>query len=435
MLLFPASLLVLVSPVIADNQPFPTAIRRQSPDSNEKILAEHLAFPSSLQVGPVLGSPSFLDDQALPSNGTARFYPAFAQHIDEREETILRRAAQALDLLQKRAACPAGMISCADSGSPNKCCQEGTYCTAVPDTDVGHVACCPNGLTCGGGVGKCPADATSCAAALGGGCCIPGYICQGIGCAPGASATPTIAVPTTQPHETTTCTRTTVIEGVPTTVIVTVTQTASSEMTTQTSTQIVVPTKTSTAVNTATTTDSATGNPPWRPIGSSEVTSAPESTSALTQTGCPTGFYGCLATHGGGCCRTDRDCHTYSCPPPTSTTLVSNGATIVVPAINMPAPTAGATCAGGWFMCGKDAGAVAGCCPSGYECGTASCITIGATGTGQVQKQAPDQSSATKSAGVLTLPMALPLAALAFLLQGWHVGLILPRTCTSYIWH
>lgn len=182
MLLFPASLLVLVSPVIADNQPFPTAIRRQSPDSNEKILAEHLAFPSSLQVGPVLGSPSFLDDQALPSNGTARFYPAFAQHIDEREETILRRAAQALDLLQKRAACPAGMISCADSGSPNKCCQEGTYCTAVPDTDVGHVACCPNGLTCGGGVGKCPADATSCAAALGGGCCIPGYICQGIGC-------------------------------------------------------------------------------------------------------------------------------------------------------------------------------------------------------------------------------------------------------------
>ncbi|GAB0136293.1 hypothetical protein EsDP_00004599 [Epichloe bromicola] len=136
MLLFPASLLVLVSPVIADNQPFPTAIRRQFPDPNQKILAEHLSFAPFLQEGPVLGSPSFLDDQALPSNGTARFYPAFAQHIDEREETVLRRAALALDLLQKRAACPAGMISCADSGSPNKCCQEGTYCTSVPDTDL-----------------------------------------------------------------------------------------------------------------------------------------------------------------------------------------------------------------------------------------------------------------------------------------------------------
>lgn len=183
MVLLPASLLAFISQALAHNQLSPTAVKRQLPDSGEKILAEHLAFAPFLQVGPVVGS-SFFPDQNNddPINGTARFYPPFARHIDETEDSILRRAAEALTLLEKRSACPSGMNSCADQGSPNKCCQQGTYCTDVPDTTVGHVACCPNGSTCGGGVGKCPSDATSCAADLGGGCCIPGYVCQGVGC-------------------------------------------------------------------------------------------------------------------------------------------------------------------------------------------------------------------------------------------------------------
>lgn len=183
MVLLRASLLALISPALADNQLYPTAVKKQSPDSSEKILAEHLAFAPFLHVGPVVGS-SFVSgqDSDESNNGTARFYPPFARHIDETEESLLRRAAEALALLEKRSSCPSGMNSCADQGSPNKCCQTGTYCTDVPDTDVGHVACCPNGSTCGGGVGKCPSDATSCAAALGGGCCIPGYVCQGVGC-------------------------------------------------------------------------------------------------------------------------------------------------------------------------------------------------------------------------------------------------------------
>jgi hypothetical protein len=77
--------------------------------------------------------------------------------------------------------------------------------------------------------------------------------------------------------------------------------------------------------------------------------------------------------------------------------VVSDGATVVVPATNIPKPTGSAKCAGGWFMCGQDAGAKAGCCPSGYSCGTASCFTAGATETGKVQKQAPDQSLAIKT--------------------------------------
>ncbi|KID76437.1 hypothetical protein MBR_04372, partial [Metarhizium brunneum ARSEF 3297] len=417
LLLLPASFIAFVSQALADNRPFPIAIKKQSPGSGEKILREHLAFAPLLQVEPGVVSsfdaPS--DEPHQNVDGTSRFYPPFVRHIRETEDNVLRRAAEALALLERRSSCPSGMNSCAQQGSPNKCCQQGTYCTDVPDTDVGHVACCPNGSACGGGVGSCPSGAASCAAALGGGCCIPGYVCQGVGCVPSASATP---IQPSQPQETATSTKTTIIGGSPTTVIVTVTQTASPEATTRTTTQNITPSGTSTSVGTNTKTDSATGNPPWRPTGSSEITSAPESTS-ITQSGCPTGFYGCLATHGGGCCQTDRDCHTYSCPAPSSTTLVSNGATIVVPATDLPNPTGSSSCADGWFMCGQNAGPMAGCCPSGYSCGTASCFTAGATETGKIQKQAPDQSPARKTAIRTSASWMLVVTASLLLNFGW----------------
>lgn len=43
----------------------------------------------------------------------------------------------------------------------------------------------------------------------------------------------------------------------------------------------------------------------------------------------------------------------------------------------------------GWFLCGKEAGAVAGCCPSGYGCGTASCSLVSAGATATVAKEMP----------------------------------------------
>lgn len=180
MLLLPTSLLALVSQATA-NQRLAAAVKKLSLDPSEKIFPEHLAF-APLPVDAV--ARVFLDEQDDAGlNGTARLYrPAFARHHDDAEDSTLRRAAAALALLRKRASCPAGMNSCADQGSPNKCCQQGTYCTDVPDTTVGHVACCPQGTKCGGGVGSCPADAVSCPADLGGGCCISGYVCQGVGC-------------------------------------------------------------------------------------------------------------------------------------------------------------------------------------------------------------------------------------------------------------
>ncbi|PTB38991.1 hypothetical protein M441DRAFT_60201 [Trichoderma asperellum CBS 433.97] len=371
MLVLPTAFLALVAEVVA-NQPLATAIKKQLPDANEKLFPDHLAFEPLPALNPfetTVATNLWLDDQedkdASSSNSTKRYHPAFSYHFQESEEDLLKRAADVLVILQNRAACPSGMESCSSIGSPDKCCADGTYCTNVSDSDSEQIACCPDGATCGGGVGACPSDAVSCPSELGGGCCIPGYVCQGVGCVPSASATG-IPSSTAPPPQTTPQTRSTA------------------------------------ATATGPGTETATGAPPYRPTdatstsssASSSTSSAPMTTtqSGETQTGCPTGFYGCLATHGGGCCRTDRDCQTLSCPAPSST-IISHGVTVVVPAGDVPTATASDKCASGWFLCGKDAGSVAGCCPSGYKCGTASCFTSAASETNSVQKQEPEAPS------------------------------------------
>ncbi|KAJ4265600.1 hypothetical protein NW762_004894 [Fusarium torreyae] len=415
----------------------PTAVKKLAPGSNDKILREHLAFAPLHILSPRQAADaaiSFLDDQddeLLAHNGTARFYrPAFAPHSEESRDTLLRRAAEALALLQRRSSCPKGMNSCSDIDSEVKCCQDGTYCVDVGSAVAGGIACCPDGASCGGGVGACPDGATSCSEELGGGCCIPGYVCQGLGCVPSAAATQsrTAVQSTTQDRAPTTMTTTqvTTIEGSPSTVIVTltVTERPTAEPTTETETEVVTaseePTtasesetetetetesesetsdETATVTATATATGTVTGVAPYRPTGTSVTSSSDEE----TQTGCPTGFYGCLATHGGGCCRTDRDCDTHDCPAP-STTIVSDGATIVVLATDAPpAPGPTSTCADGWFLCGKNAGPVAGCCPDGYDCGTASCFTVQASETGRVQKEFPQADTGVHEKPTLTV--------------------------------
>ena len=199
-----------------------------------------------------------------------------------------------------------------------------------------------------------------------------------------------------------------VLEGAATTSVETTTTTEEETTTTEEPTTTEEETTTSEETTTAesSTTGSETGGAPWRPT----ITSEPSSTDdSSTQTGCPTGFYGCLATQGGGCCQTDRDCETHSCPAPSSTTIVSDGQTIVVPASDVPS-TVTSTCADGWFLCGAEAGPIAGCCPSGYNCGTASCYTTEASETGRVQKEQPEEED---TAALLSSPRLWLLFAFA----------------------
>ncbi|OAA72723.1 hypothetical protein LEL_08507 [Akanthomyces lecanii RCEF 1005] len=427
MLLLPASLLAAVlqassSAAVAERSP--TALRKLAPDANEKIFPQHLAFASLSFGDAALAAHQFLDAQdagllrTQPQQQPRPYRPAFARHHTETEGNALRRAAEVLALLQRRsAACPSGMSGCSAIGQPNKCCQDGTVCTKVDDASVGGIACCPQGSSCGGRVGACPSDATSCAADLGGGCCIPGYVCQGMGCVPSASATATTTVVATSTHApsatTITSTQTTWVDGAPSTVIVTQTITLTSSRTATTKTT----TKTVTESESGSSSSTVTGGAPWRPTGTATsessttiTTTGEEETS--TQEGCPTGFYGCLATHGGGCCQTDRDCQTHSCPPQASTTVVSNGKTVVVPASDVPS-MATSTCAAGWFLCGTDAGARAGCCPSGYDCGTASCFSVSASQTGSVQKEQPKKDAVMVNAASMLMMLCVAAVAAA----------------------
>lgn len=320
-----------------------------------------------------------------------------SSHTDAQEPMqrhLGRRAHDApLHINHKRQfACPLGTTSCADINFPNSCCVAGETCFVVRDTGLGPVGCCPAGASCSGSLAGCPADHTPCSSDLGGGCCIPGFICAGVGCVPagggsgggssGGNGGGDVVITTTQ---------TTIVPGpAPSTVIVTViiTLTASGGgVVTRSTTQTV--TQTLDQVTTE-----VQGNQPLRPVSSTiSVTRGPTNPADA----CPPGYYGCLARASGGCCRVGRECDTARCPAPESyTTIVDqNGVTVVVP-LPLPDVTGSAgTCADGWFLCGDEGGPVQGCCPSGYACGTASCTASFPEGTATVAKVLPGRNDAT----------------------------------------
>lgn len=190
----------------------PTAIRKMPPDQGAKFHHEYCAFAEHAAFGPAAQRPvaaiaarSALnadDALILAANVSAELplRPPFAllsgpEEVNRNDEEsiappppprawdLFRRAASALAFLERRQwACPSGTSSCAAIGYPNSCCGERETCVKVADTGLGPVGCCPAGATCGGGISGCAAGSTACGSDIGGGCCIPGFVCQGVGC-------------------------------------------------------------------------------------------------------------------------------------------------------------------------------------------------------------------------------------------------------------
>ncbi|KAL7623458.1 hypothetical protein AAE478_007140 [Parahypoxylon ruwenzoriense] len=457
----PPSLLVLLLSAATQlhaqqQQHVPTAIRKMSLDEGEKFMPEYYAFgPSPLHARSDL--PPSSSDPLLSDNSSIimPFQQPYPRHLNlyhaanlglgaddddgEKEPPpppprrpglqegqrggrqdgdsalFYRRARDVLSQLRGRQfACPEGTHGCTNIAQPNYCCTDGTTCFVVTNApEAGNVGCCPEGQNCGGSVGSCTDGATACPADIGGGCCIPGFACADVGC-----VFSTVSV-ITQPQ--TTITSTILSTPTPTTQIVTV-------IVTVTPTDGGAPVISTTTQTTTVSGGAGGGIPPYRPTGTSTPTTSPSPTTSSTSspipTFCPTGFYACLASAGGGCCRTGRDCSTTSCPAGALTTVVAtNGATVVVPASDAAAATRvlpSPTCAGGWYLCsGADAGPIAGCCPEGYVCGVASCTLSAATATATVQKELP-----SAAAGFLLSGPALLLRVLGpgFLVMLWVLG-------------
>ncbi|CAG8984154.1 hypothetical protein HYALB_00008155 [Hymenoscyphus albidus] len=355
----------------------PVGVMKMSEDEGEKFYMEYWQFdgdstPSLLQASSPL-RPRDDEETILLSNGTMvmSFRSPFALHTpDEVNRMDLRaRGAAVLALLEKRAfICPVGTLDCSSIGYPNSCCSTSESCFKIEDTGLGPVGCCPKGSTCGGTISSCDAPNTPCAANLGGGCCIPNYTCEGVGCV----QISTVIVTATPPAASTSSI---VIVSPPTT-------SSTRPLTTSIASPSTTPISTSQTLTTT-----ATGVPPVRPT--SESISTP--TSGI-ETLCPTGFYACSAHYDGGCCRVGRNCEKTSCPTTSSTTIISNGLTIAVP-IGPAATSAHPTgaCATGWTSCAQTDGG--NCCPTGFQCGTASCTSLSASATAIVGKGTPNSGT------------------------------------------
>lgn len=210
----PSSLLLLVAAQVGAQQAQrkPTAIRKMPVDSSEKLFPEHFAFPDDRD-DPYRASPflspreavlaarlqlSVEEESSLAATnvsstwpGGRQYRPAFQTHQrgnggndmgDSDGWEVFRRAKETLNVLEGRQTCPEGMKDCGNVGEPNKCCMSGEKCVEVDDPSVGNVACCPQAAECSGPVGSCPDGSPSCPTELGGGCCIPGFVCRGTGC-------------------------------------------------------------------------------------------------------------------------------------------------------------------------------------------------------------------------------------------------------------
>ncbi|OTA70656.1 hypothetical protein K449DRAFT_428207 [Hypoxylon sp. EC38] len=429
MLSLPPSLLVLLAAATQlraqQQQQHPTAIRKMSLDEGEKLFPEHFAFGPA--AAPPLNAREATDEELLLSGNSSAVIPFLApypRHYDYHgsglgkvgEEkygsqaeggidsgSLYRRAREVLAKLQGRQfACPSGTHSCTNIDEPNYCCSTGTTCFVVTNApESGNVGCCPNGQNCGVTVGACTDGATACPANLGGGCCIAGFVCASVGC---VASTVSVITP---PQTTITSTATASLSVTPTTqvitVIVTVTPSGGGAPVTSTTTQ------------TTTATPTPTTPPAQAPQTHTQAASRPTAPQAAAPPPPPT-------TRAPYPTAQRASTHVSPARAAASTTIISNGVTVVVPLTDAQAAssaltTTTATCASGWFLCGTDAGPVAGCCPSGYSCGTASCTLSTSTATATVQKELPSSAARRNGGGAgLGLLAVVILVASLYLL-------------------
>ena len=178
----------------------PAGVRKMSMDEGEKFFPEYWSFGDDTELaGPAQLHTRFLGvllheedsevghvlNESLPS-----IHASFPLHsvgeMRQGQGAILSRISQLQGfgtIFAKRDySCPAGSTSCVSIGRPSSCCSNGETCQIVPESSIGDVGCCAAGETCSGSVSTCQSGYTSCPNNPGGGCCIPGYVCDNVGC-------------------------------------------------------------------------------------------------------------------------------------------------------------------------------------------------------------------------------------------------------------
>ncbi|KAK4985155.1 hypothetical protein LTR50_006154 [Elasticomyces elasticus] len=373
-----------------------------SGDPSEKFFMEDWDFDSNIldttvshnpfapvqanAVSPISGHELYRSRQAYAQNQSytsdmpaLELSPPFLVHVDKELASYLRFLPRSV--FGRAFQCPAGTTNCASIGQTNSCCQNGETCITTTDTGLGTVGCCPAGEICGGSVSTCDTASgyKSCPNSPNGGCCIPGYACQDVGCVLINTVTRTTTIPVATVTSGAVYTTASYASSTVTFVFVSSSPTASPSVVSSSSPAAAVP-----PIQTSTTT-----------VSVAPSTSAISTTTQVFQgpLTCSAGYQSCPASLGGGCCPTDRACGAVSCPALSISTTTATAVAPVRPTSNSEITTitqvtstaavssattaAVSACPTGFYMC--SAYYLGGCCRVGRNCDTTSCPASAST--------------------------------------------------------
>ncbi|KAG9682648.1 hypothetical protein KCU95_g14131, partial [Aureobasidium melanogenum] len=179
----------------------PCGMRKMSDDEGEKFFLDYWQFNEqafdSIEMDKPLHARRSVSSAArlLNISNVEELLPPLLLHAKS-QQFIPNHRFFGRSLSERAFQCPSETNSCESIGYPNSCCATGETCISLPANDGATIGCCPDGASCGGQIGLCDTAAgyTDCKNDNGG-CCIPGYTCQGIGCVYASTATTTTTLP------------------------------------------------------------------------------------------------------------------------------------------------------------------------------------------------------------------------------------------------
>jgi hypothetical protein len=157
----------------------PIGVKKMSSDEGEMFFLDNWIFADDLENQSL----DRRTEDSSTGNATMPFLSPLRPHSENKLHDSFLRIAPRASLFGRAFQCPTGTESCSNMGAPDVCCGTGSTCITVQDTGYGTVGCCPQGQTCAGDI-SCDTDSgyKSCPDSPNGGCCLPGYSCQDVGC-------------------------------------------------------------------------------------------------------------------------------------------------------------------------------------------------------------------------------------------------------------
>ena len=156
----------------------PVAMRKMPSDEGFMFHFDYWGFEDQAELK--VGSADRDNTATFNQSMLAKFEPPLLLHGDWSPNLSRRFLPSFFD--KRDFSCPDGTTSCDSINRPNTCCANGLTCNTIENTGLGDVGCCA-GSSCFGQVSQCQEGYTACPGDQGGGCCVPGYVCNGdVGC-------------------------------------------------------------------------------------------------------------------------------------------------------------------------------------------------------------------------------------------------------------